>query len=556
MPITDLTGTKWVINSIPSVNLEQSFSLTFTSNSSNWSTLQLSYGNDPTIKYTFGTWVYSNDTWTDQDYRLISITGGDDAQNSTLISWLQDNAVQAPVVDLSGTTWDFNDTITTWLSNDGWHNLIFTSNNYNCTSMYVGTSEYPWIHYASTGIFEEYGTERVYNGNSSGWSIVNVAFKSISITGGTDASNPSLIAWLSQNATYSPPPSKVSIDISTMEGWSSVSTGRHTLTLKAMADGYRDSEFSQGIEAKKIIPIKCTVSNLGSSSPSSVTFTKDANFTKIGLGIEEVTYNSDTFIKIPTMYRKVNTVTSNQITSFTIANTDIDNDYKPYPCFIDENGNLLDYILIGKYWNTSSNSCISRTSGAGVGMGLSTARAYARARGTGYQLFDWQMQILWRDLLICFMQTVNTNNGSGITTDSLGFYWSSGETFIDGVIGTNSSWAICYKPSLYTSLSGSTSSIPSNYTTVSYSQPSGVREVSKIGYDSSHPFFNYPSAQVSNSSYNTYYCDRHWYGEYSKPVTLYVGASDSADGAFNGGTVNGWDTTFTVFRLCYRPISS
>ena len=108
----------------------------------------------------------------------------------------------------------------------------------------------------------------------------------------------------------------------------------------------------------------CTVSNLGSSSPSSVTFVKNGEFTKAGLGIEDVTMGGDTFVKIPKMYRKVNTVTDNQITSFTIANTKVDNDYQLYSCFLDENGNELPYILVGKYWNTDTNGCVSTTKAA------------------------------------------------------------------------------------------------------------------------------------------------------------------------------------------------
>lgn len=39
----------------------------------------------------------------------------------------------------------------------------------------------------------------------------------------------------------------VTVDLSTLSGWSSVTTGQHTLTIKAKAQGYRDSNPSVGV---------------------------------------------------------------------------------------------------------------------------------------------------------------------------------------------------------------------------------------------------------------------------------------------------------------------
>ena len=93
-----------------------------------------------------------------------------------------------------------------------------------------------------------------------------------------------------------------------------------TFTLKT-GGKYMNSNVVISVSGGSQTPITAMVSGLGSSSPSSVNFTVDNDFTVAGLGIEEVTMGGDTFIKIPTMYRKVNTVSNNQITSFTIANT-------------------------------------------------------------------------------------------------------------------------------------------------------------------------------------------------------------------------------------------
>lgn len=302
------------------------------------------------------------------------------------------------------------------------------------------------------------------------------------------------------------------------------------------------------------IGYRCTVNNLGASSPSTITFSKDVGFTVQGLGIEEVTKNGDTFIKIPTMYRKVNSASSNQITSFTIANAKIDNDYQPYSCFVAEDGSLLDYVLIGKYWNTSSNGCVSTTASTASSMTLATGRNYAQARGIGYQLFDWQMQKLWQDLIICLKMTVNTNSGTAWTYDELGIYWTAQYGWIDGVMGSSGTWKLCNKPSKYVSLSTTSDTIPSDYVSAGYSQPTTTNEISKLGYDTNNPFFNYPSAVVSNSSYNTYYCDGYYYSSGNRPVRSVVGDASANYGAFYCLANLGWTGTFGV-RLCYRPIS-
>lgn len=300
--------------------------------------------------------------------------------------------------------------------------------------------------------------------------------------------------------------------------------------------------------------IKCTVANLGSENPSNVTFTKDADFTKAGLGIEDVTVGTDVFVKIPTMYRKVESVSDNQITSFTVSNKP-GSGFVPYSCFVDENGNTLPYILIGKYWNTSSSGCVSTTEADGAAMKLSdTNRGYATAKGTGYQLFDWQIQKLWQDLIICLKETVNTNAGTAWTYDELGIYWAKGIGWIDGIIASSQSWRYCTKPSKYASLSGTSDPIPSDYSTASYArQTTTPAEVSKLGYDENCPFFSYATAVTVNYSYDTYYCDSCNYASGNYPVNSSPGIVNAVAGVYQYGAAQGWNVSQSV-RLCYRPI--
>lgn len=297
---------------------------------------------------------------------------------------------------------------------------------------------------------------------------------------------------------------------------------------------------------------KATVSNFGGENPSYVTFNVPAS--NVAKPWSETTVNGDVFIKFNKMYKKIVTTADNQITAFEIANAKLDNDYKLYPCFIDENSNELDYILVGKYMSKSSTTCNSVSSGSTAKQTLSNGRTRARARGTGYQLMDWRIQRLWQDLLICAMKTVNTNSGSGITTDALGLYWGNDGQWIDGFCHIDSSWVYSNSPSKYidspTALSESYASI-SGYTAPTTSNA----EIKKLGYDSAQPFFNYPSEVISNSSFNTYYCDGYYYSSGNRPVVALVGYTNAFSGAFACYGNNDWSDPNGV-RLCYRPTAT
>lgn len=297
---------------------------------------------------------------------------------------------------------------------------------------------------------------------------------------------------------------------------------------------------------------QATVSNLGSSSPSSVTFQVDNGFPT---SFEEVTFNGDVFIKIPTMYKKVILESNYQIVSFSIATAQLDSSYKPYPCFLDESGNLLPYVLIGKYWNKSSTTITSVASGNITSLTIGNARTYARNRGTGYQLYDWMFQRLWQDLIIVAMRTVNTNSGNGINTDALGFNWQSVGGWIDGITHTSGKLAVSYKPSKYVD-SATTST--DGYVSIGYNlttTTSSNQCISRLGYDVNNPFVNYPSATVTNESYNTYYCDRYSYSSGNYPLCTFVGSGAPSYGAFCYSAGGSWTSLLGV-RLCYRPLAA
>lgn len=345
--------------------------------------------------------------------------------------------------------------------------------------------------------------------------------------------------------------SGISSLVATYNGNNIVNTSSDgTFTLKT-AGKYMATNIGVSVIAEVQTAITATVSKVGSQNPSDVVFNVDPDFTVAGLGIEEVTFNGDTFIKIPTLYRKVNTVVDNQITSFTISTAAIDNTYQPYSVFVDENGNLLDYVLIGKYWNSSSSNMISQSQSGAVYMTIGNARTFAQARGAGYQQYDWQFQKLWQDLIVVFKRTYNTNAGTAWTYDEMGIYWGQSSFWIDGICHNSAVIAVSDKPSKYVDRATVSTD---GYFGVSYNLPTMNGNITKLGYGSAHPFVNYPSA-ASGSSYTSYYCDAYYYGSGSHPVGSRVGRANAVNGAFFCLALNDWSTSYSV-RLCYRPLSA
>lgn len=56
---------------------------------------------------------------------------------------------------------------------------------------------------------------------------------------------------LAASAEYFAGGSQISVDLTTLSGWSDVSDGTHTLKVKAKATGYRDSALSTGVSFEK-----------------------------------------------------------------------------------------------------------------------------------------------------------------------------------------------------------------------------------------------------------------------------------------------------------------
>lgn len=208
--ITDLTGTTWVFNSTittapngwrldDSNGYDDTYYINFLVSDSTSTFIQfrdtdLGSGD---INYSFSGVYTIGSGWLYEIARTITITGGTDATNNTLITWLQNNATQVPVSDLTNTTWVLNNNIDlTTINYDTsfYINFKFESYNYNLGWMRFYDSQADYDYNVNLA-YESY---EVYS-SFSGWNSNN--YKTIQITNGQDVTNPDLIAWLSQNAT-------------------------------------------------------------------------------------------------------------------------------------------------------------------------------------------------------------------------------------------------------------------------------------------------------------------------------------------------------------------
>ena len=283
---------------------------------------------------------------------------------------------------------------------------------------------------------------------------------------------------------------------------------------------------------------------LGSSNYSDVSFNVEAEWPTSFEIIEDSYGNS--FLRIPTIYRRVDEVVDNQITKVTYATAE-STGFEPLPAFVKNDSTIRSYILIGVYQFTSTSQA-SSVSGTRATLSIGVARSLAKALGSGYQIMDWKMMQVWQVLCLARAKTINYNSGSGYASEMGMQHYNVGGWWIDGVCHNSQNCYIAYNPSKYTD---NATDATDGYSKLSYSLPTNSGyEVQKLGYDANHPFANFPSAVVSNSSWNTYYCDGYYYSAISGPVVWSPGNADADCGLFFFGAYRGWSGAFGA-RLCW-----
>lgn len=612
MAITDLTNTSWKFNdTIMLLTGTNGFYIDFISNDEVYIKIVVASSFGGSIAYTPSSnkinQTYTREFgWGDEAYKTITITGGADATNATLISWLQSNATQVTLVNsttlettlhTAGKYCDKNILVKSSDSNLVAENIKKDVSVFGVTGTYAGTDvsdttatqgdvlsgkyfygsdgvkkEGTMTDHTETSITLNAGTGEQYVPaghysdiltklvlNSDAASKIKQGEVILGVTGSYAGSGG---AALAHTAKFTVDGSNYAIH-SVTDGQpivSPISPSKTGYAFKGWQDSngntisfpYTMSASEETLAASFIAAYYMTIGGLGNSSPTAQTYVSSG--ATFPTSFEEVTKDGDIFIKIPTMYRKVNTVSSNQITSFTISNTKEDDSYYPYPCFVRPDGSVMDYILIGKYM-ISSSSTANSVNASNVALTPAQGIALCKNKGAGYYPYDVWTQKLFQDLELAIGKKVNYQDGNAaITVSKIGLNHLDKGHWVLGVIGSSGSWYACYDPDKYQALEATDSPIPQDYVQIGYVQPTenGV-EIQKLGYDESNQFFNYPTATVSNSSYNTYYCDTYYYQSGNRPVYSNVGDSNAIRGLWFCNAFGGWSNTYGV-RLCFRPL--
>lgn len=116
---------------------------------------------------------------------LTGSSGGDSYTNGDNLAY--------GTAGLAGTTWYFNETLDFTGQTRHTYQLNFISNNSSHSQLYIDSQMGGW-----TLAFSEIVYAYVPPIMTIGWD--NQAYRTITITGGDDANNPDLIAWIQANA--------------------------------------------------------------------------------------------------------------------------------------------------------------------------------------------------------------------------------------------------------------------------------------------------------------------------------------------------------------------
>ena len=312
------------------------------------------------------------------------------------------------------------------------------------------------------------------------------------------------------------------------------------------------------------------------SSAGTITTDFDTEF-----NFETVVQDGNTMIKIPTFYKRFDTITNNQITAFSISKTKVNNDFVPYPCFVKQDGSgaVMDYILVSKgkaTGTTSKATCVSGESPLTF-ITISQMRNAARANGVGWQQFDWMVLQLLRDLFCVVFATTNSQSiflgrTSGFSNAAtVGNTWNISTPCgwntttmqnrffgIEDVFGNVTEWCdgVVFKDStIYSTVDYNkfTDSISNMVNSGSRATSSGY--ISALTYNAAQPFLNYPSA--ASGGEGQYYCNYELYDKASAVVHVGGGWSRGA-GAGLWCSVGGYDNSESRSeqggRLVYRPV--
>lgn len=311
------------------------------------------------------------------------------------------------------------------------------------------------------------------------------------------------------------------------------------------------------------------------SSTGTITTDFDTDF-----NFETVVQDGNTMIKIPTFYKRFDTISNNQITAFSMSKTKVNDDFIPYPCFVKQDGSgaVMDYILISKGKATGTSSKATCVSGSAplVYVTRPQMRTAARANGAGWQQFDWMVLQLLRDLFCVVFATTNsqlifTGRTNASNAATVGGTWNISTPCgwntttmqnrffgIEDVFGNVNEWCdgVTFDEStIYSTTDYNKFADTTNNMVNSGSRATSSGYTSALTYNAAQPFLNYPSAASGGEA--QYYCDYELYDRFG--AVLYVGGRWSRGaGAGLWCSVGGYDESDSKLtlggRLVYRPL--
>lgn len=336
------------------------------------------------------------------------------------------------------------------------------------------------------------------------------------------------------------------LDLSEFE----ISEGRHRINLKGMDEGLNDNYSNTVYFYGGIVPIY-GVSGLALSNVT-LTRTDDSELLTYNINTETGEVSSDfdnvfpwkdteiveeeagKFILFPTMYFRVGTNSSNNITDIAVS---------PAP---HEEGNWYEVspFMYGCYAASVVDGKMKSLSGAVPTTALTRAnfRSYAQKTGELYHQLDLYHYIVLNFLFWIEFATKNTRNimtgkytGSGtlkgttklktggtdhlinpsgynLETTQMRYHYiedfvGNVYQFIDGIYctSTSSSNYATADPEKFSDSSTGMSQLSFKNPSSNYSYPT----TTTIGWDPNNPFLVMPTGAVNNSSYNTYFCSRN-----------------------------------------------
>uniref|UniRef100_UPI001951D0C2 fibronectin type III domain-containing protein n=1 Tax=Levilactobacillus wangkuiensis TaxID=2799566 RepID=UPI001951D0C2 len=279
------------------------------------------------------------------------------------------------------------------------------------------------------------------------------------------------------------------------------------------------------------------------------------------------------FVRIPKLYIKK--TQTDKLATWQVSLSKIDDSWYLPKCFWDfTNQKELDYVDVGRYQGTVTGGLLQSKSGvtATDSLTIGSFRADAKANGDGYQLLDIHVVDVWQVLFLIEFATLdsqsiihgNLDNGSSGSAKtngtgsnhagSSGYATSTGPMdyrgienmygnlyqWTDGVNLTGANAWVCDDANKYQS-----DLFAAPYQALSYTTATGW--ISKMGYDSNHPFAQF--ATVASGSASTYYAD-YQYTTTGNTVAAYGGywyGAGSYGGAFYWGLDNS-STSSSVYR--------